>query len=277
MSLKAYDGLMTRNGFAYLQDNIRERLGDIFIASKNYLIKRYYVPTLSAYFDGGMSIKNYVNIFGVDAHTSAKVEKYYANSKPKAPFDEIIDVQRILQTSYFVNPTSVHLTLNIESVDDKLLVLPSILVPEHKNILSNFLTDWYAQDQTDPDESVEPNEWEERVADWYNFNETPGMATQIKLFDPDHFYNDMVSRLCEYGLDKLMDDIIKEMPSTELRTRSEAKKFLINEKLKGDGGDLYKYLTIKNEITDEVIDEYLSKNTISLPTITKELLTKQYE
>lgn len=211
MSLKAYDGMMTKKGFTYLTDSIKENLPKFKEASKNALAKAY-AEVIQSHVDGGMSAKTALLYEAQASIDKEQIEKI--NTTDVTLFSYVFQCAKILSKSYFANDFTVHLNLTIEPVGKKILVYPNILVKEHKEILLTFLTDWYCQNQSDPDEDVPRREWKAREKDWMNFNEVRGLQTQIKILDPTHYWNDLVD---EFRGKELVQSILTHIPSYEER------------------------------------------------------------
>jgi hypothetical protein len=285
MSLKAYDGMITRKGFTYLQEKVRENYDKFYQASRTHLIQKYYVPALILYFDHNRSF--FDKSVRIDRQLEPEMEdlKKYVSEGKTSFIRTLLGIQKILQESTFINDTTVHLHMTIEDIgNDKLLVYPNILVNEHKKILWEFLDDWYAQNQSDPDERVPETEWEERCNDWYKFNEFAGMKTTMTLFDPDHYWNNMVARIEQDDLDKLIDDIVAAIPSEEERRKKKVQHKLIDEEIaklvEGDSAPTTRLFTIYDKarklVTEERIKKYIEENEVIIQPITKDVLKSNY-
>jgi hypothetical protein len=214
MSLKAYDGMMTRKGLNYLHQSIVENIPKFQEASENALAQAY-ADVILAYVDRGYNIKDYMLSESPAELDKLQLEKI--ESKNVELLSYLYQCARILSNSFYKNSFTVNLNLTIEPKNDKILVYPNLLVNEHREILLSFLDDWYCQNQTDADENVDENEWEERSKDWYDFSNVRGLQFQIKLFDPDHYWNDIVR---EYRGKSLIDGILAHLPSVEDRKHS---------------------------------------------------------
>ena len=134
MSLKAYDGMITRKGFTYLQEKVRENYDKFYQASRTHLIQKYYVPALILYFDHNRSF--FDKSVRIDRQLEPEMEdlKKYVSEGKTSFIRTLLGIQKILQESTFINDTTVHLHMTIEDIgNDKLLVYPNILVNEHSN------------------------------------------------------------------------------------------------------------------------------------------------
>lgn len=226
MSLKAYDGLKTDNGFFYLQQKIKENIDKFREASENKIAETYADIILDLV-DDKQSIETKL-VFQTktkdDELLISKIEK-----KDTTILSYLFQVGKILSKSYFVNDFCAHLNLYLEAKNDRILIYPGILVSEHKKILDTFLDDWYAQNQTDKDENIPEDVWEERCRDWWDFNETKGLNIVVKLFDPFNFRDNIVEN---FRGDELIKKILSHIPSDEERKNKILKRKFIDIKMK---------------------------------------------
>jgi hypothetical protein len=280
MSLKAYNGMMTKKGLKFLQDKIKENLHLFKEASERQVLKAY-VGAILHKTDKNNSMFNYFRFAAIN-------EDKIVGELEEIKLDDITNLSllyqagKILTNGYFVNDFCVHLNLTLECVKtNKILVYPNLLVPEHEGILLSFLTDWYAQNQCDPDENVPKREWNQRCRDWNSFNETRGYQQKIILFDPQDFYG-IVKNL--RGED-LVKGIIANIPSDEKRKEKILRnKFIDNltNRFKAESKDLVmgsyhlamNYFKSKEGETE--FEEFKKNTPIELVTIDEEFLKKKY-
>jgi len=273
MSLKAYDGMMTKEGFPYLQEKIKENLPKFKEASIKQ-IGGAYAEIITKYVDNLMSFKGSINVMNMTKSERDEIDKIEIDNKTTL-ITYLFQVASILSKSVFVNEFTSDLKLTIEQKNDKLLVYPGINVPEHRKILLTFLNFWYAQDQCDPDENVPEDEWNERCKDWYDFNETRGLQISIHLFDPQHHWNNLIDHLRG---DELFDAIISNIEDDGTRKKhiwyNKFMSILMERYVEDKNMDKYwksrDYLS-----TDEgklEYEKYKQENPIELTPITVELL-----
>ena len=226
MSLKAYDGMMTRKGFLYFQEKVKENIPRFKESSIKQLAKTY-AEIFVRYADSNSSVQSQISFMTKTKKEEIEIKE--VETKDVTILSYIFQCAKILSKSEFVNDFVVHLNLSLEMKVDKLLIYPSIFVPEHKKILLSFLEDWYAQNQCDPDENVPEHEWEDRCDDWNDFSETRGMSIKIIIFEPNHYWDNLV----DFFRDKeLINAILSEIPPDEERKKSIWKNNFINEKMK---------------------------------------------
>lgn len=226
MSLKAYDGMMTRKGFLYFQEKLKENIPRFKEASIKQLAKTY-AEIFVSYADSNSSVQSQISFMTKTKKEEIEIKE--VETKDVTILSYIFQCAKILSKSEFVNDFVVHLNLSLEMKGDKLLVYPGIFVPEHKKILLSFLEDWYAQNQCDPDENVPENEWKERCDDWNDFSETRGMSIKTIIFEPNHFWDNLVDF---FRGEELINAILSEIPTDEERKKSIWKSNFINEKMK---------------------------------------------
>jgi len=283
MSLKAYDGMMTRKGFSYLYDKIKENLPLFREASEKKLAE-----TIGDIFvsdaDSGISIKTSFSLSDCDRETDDKVKALESENA----YDYLIQAAHLLSKSIFINGFTVSLNLTIEPKGDKILVYPGIAVNEHREILRSFLEDWYAQNSTDPPEDVPEEEWKERCDDWWGFNENREMRSTIKLFDPKEFSGNIIRDL---GKDRLIDLVISSIPSDDERAKRIQKNQFISfimERLKESDKEMdlnestrYYFKAIDYIMSEEgkkEFDDYRINNPVSVVKIDRDyILNKKIE
>jgi hypothetical protein len=179
---------------------------------------------------------------------------------------------KILSKALYVNDFMVNLKLTLDCKDNKILIYPFFNVNEHKNILLEFLDDWYFQNQSDPDEDVSESEWNERKKDWEYFNEHDYFKNEIKLFDP----NDIMHSLnINFRSQELIDKIIENISDDNIRKNNIAINELVKSKIV-DKSSYSEYMNVHRQVINdkELIDDYIKNNDIKLTVIDKEFLTK---
>lgn len=206
MSLKAYNGMMTKNGYDFLQRNVIGYMPEFKAASQKALAKAY----AKCIVDLADNCKKGLNptLFLMQSKSSYEEELISKVDSNTTVLSYIFQCAKILSKSLFVNDFTVQLNLAIESTPSKILVMPNILVKKHKSILLQFLDDWYAQNQTDPDEDVPAPIWEERCNDWWNFGNKRHYQSRITLFDPTDHWNDLVD---DFRGEELIESILAEI------------------------------------------------------------------
>lgn len=277
MSLKAYDGMMTRKGLAYIQKEILDRFSRFEEASQNALAKTY-VDYIISHVDDNYNIIEHIKSCAINESKSIKNEIDNINITDQTTlFSYLFQAGNILSTGQYKNDFMVELKLFVDCIDDKILINPSLNVKEHKDILLEFMTDWYCQNQSDQDESINDIEWKEREKDWYAFNEHRGFSINIMVFDPNHYWNNFNSF---FRGDILYDKIIKYLPSDEKRKRKIAKMKIIDEKTKAVDKDdrMSKVWNIIGELSKKdntEIDDYVRTHDIELINIDVDFLKNE--
>ena len=283
MSLKAYEGLMTRKGLKYVQDETIKRIDKFRAAGENQLLKKYAEIVLE-FVDYGISAQEILKhgSFGLDRFT----EKEYNEIKIEADttlISMIYQISRAASKSMFMNDFTVELNLSLEAKERRTLVYPSISVPEYRDILREYLIDWYAQNQCDPPDDVSKREWKTRCDDWWKFGEISGFQFRIRLFNPDN-YDSINTELRE---DKLYDGIISKIPINSQRQAKIAIKQILKaewelkEKPKEfDAKDVWEYIEreryYRNDTAGQLsVIQYVVNNNIIVQPITKELLNSK--
>jgi hypothetical protein len=274
MSLKAYDGMMTTKSMKFVQDEIHKRMDKFREASENKLLKKY-VEMAVDYVDDDLNPNKFIelNKFSLDDDTEKKLKDIKVKDDTTL-LSLIYQISNICNQSYFVNGFMVHLNIDFEIIDDnKTLVMPNIFIEEHRKILLEFLTDWYAENQCDPPKNVPEAEYEQRIKDWYGFNEVDGFDFRIRLFKPDHWEN--INKTLRG--DKLIKGILNNLPTDEKRIRRIAIDKIIKENREIKELSDYmnaRYYYLKKEEGMKEFDEYIKKSNIQPTLITKELLIK---
>jgi hypothetical protein len=213
MSLKAYDGMMTLKSFKSLQESIKAHLPEFEEASRNHVAKAMAYRIVQ-HIDDDLSLKTCMSF---DSDVDVKKEFEGIEIKEDITILSYIwQCAKIFSKSEYRNSFSNELILSIEAVGRKILVYPGINVPEHRTILLKFLTDWYAQDQTDQPEDVPTREWNRRCHDWRNFSETKGMSIQVRLLDSSHYWNNIFTSE-DFRGKKLINMILSHIPDDEDR------------------------------------------------------------
>lgn len=276
MSLKAYDGMMHRGTLKDVTDGFKENMVKFKEASLNKLGK-VYADLIVEHIDGEQDMFTQIKF---ECHNETDI----LEKLNKIDLDDISLISllhqsgKILSTGYFVNDFMVHLNVIIEPIENKILIYPNILVSEHREILLTFLTDWYAQDQSDADETVSDGEWNERVSDWQDFNEVCGLTTKIVLFNPDHHWDSLNKH---FRGDELYEYVFRNIPSDESRIRAIAYRLLLNEKTNGMdwAAQRSEIINISMDLrkSDNIeLEEYIKTHDIVVPTIDKDCLNSKY-
>jgi hypothetical protein len=261
MSLKAYDGMMTRRGFTYLYEKIKENL-PLFLEASEAHLTNAFAEAFVEYADKGVNPKSLL----VFSHTTK--EDKSALSEIKVEQDTTIlsflwQVSKVLTRSEFSNPFTSHLSLSVEPMGKKILVYPGIFVPKHREILLSFLEDWYAQNQTDPPEEVPARQWNQRCKDWLKFDEVRGIKMRIHVFDPNHYWDNLMEHLCGKGF---TNKILECVPTDEKRKERIWKDKFIALKMEDSSLDRY-WKAIdhyRSEEGQKEFEEYKRNNPITL-------------
>ena len=279
MSLKAYDGLMTKRGLKYVQDETIKRIPKFREAAENQLLDKYAEMVLE-FVDYGISAEKILEYgsFGLDRFTLKEYEEIKID-KDTELMSLIYQISRAASKSMFMNSFTVELNLSLEAKKGRTLVYPSISVPDYRLILREYLQDWYAQNQCDPDENVPVDEWELRCKDWLEFGEIRGFQFRIRLFNPDN-YDSVNTELRE---DKLYDGIINNIPINSVRETRIAIKEIMQKEYKDkevDPTKIWDYIERQNYYRNETkgqleVIQYITDNNITIQPITKELLNSK--
>lgn len=274
MSLKAYDGMMSRKSIKYIQDEIVKRMDKFKEASENKLAKSYadaFVSHIDKHYDVVKSIElDAIN----EVELKEKIKKIEINDDTTV-LSYLFQASKILSKGTYVNDFMAHLNISIQAINSKkILVYPNIIVNEHKPILLEFLEDWYCQNQCDPDENVSWRQWKQREKDWYAFDEVRGFNIKIQLFDPNHYWNSLNDN---FRGTELVNKILKFIPSEETRIRKFARNAVINqiEKEAKEKGEEVKSYNVIRRLTDEgntEIDDYIKSHNIQVTQIDADLI-----
>jgi hypothetical protein len=264
MSLRAYNGMMTKKGFKYIQDETIKRIDKFKDISKNKIAERY-ADLFVKYLDLDESIKSDLKF---DAINEKDILSLIDKINSKNILYYIFQTSKILSKSKYLNDFTVHLNLTIEEIENKILVYPNILVNEHKDILLEYLEDWYCQNQCDPDDRVPEDEWNERSKDWYVFNEISNYLCQIQLFKPDEIFNNLLN---DFRGDDLINRILKFIPSKEKRIKDKAIHLILKEY---EMNDVFDYLKLKKELLSDnrKVQNYIDEMKVDVVDINYDLI-----
>lgn len=267
MSIKAYDGMKCNKDLHFIQTEISKRIDKFKEFSINELTKTY-ADIIIKHADEKYYVRDNVEFIAINEQKTLDEIK---NIKPTTLISYLYQSSKILSKSSYINDFMVNLKLTLDCKENKILIYPNIIVNEHKNILLEFLDDWYYQNQSDPDENVCESEWLERGKDWLNFNEN-GFKTEITLFDPtDIMYSLNVNFRGQY----LIDKILEKISTNDERLNEIAINKLVKSKII-DKSSISEYMNVYNEVISDkqLIDDYIKKNNIILTIIDEEYLTK---
>ena len=269
MSLKAYDGLMTTKGYKYIQDETLKRIDKFKNISLNSIAKTMAYD-ITKHIDGLQTLQSTYKF-------------YIINNKYK----EIIDINttilsyvyqmsHILSKSNYINDYTQHLILNLEQRNKRILIYPTLCNYKHKNILLEYLDDWYAQNQVDKPDNVNDDEWNERCEDWWNYGNNKFFSSKIFIFNP----NDIMDNInMNFRGEQLKELILKYKLDDKKRLRNIALNKLITKKLKEVNENNYSYaINITNNLLSEnntEIKEYIDKHNIKLIKFDKDLLNQK--
>lgn len=264
MSLKAYNGMMTKKGFKFIQNETIKRIDKFKEASKDQIAERY-ADLFVKYLDLDESIKSDLKF---DAINEEDILSQIDKINSKNILSYIFQASKILSKSKYKNEFTVHLNLTIEEIDNKILVYPNILVNKHKDILLEYLDDWYCQNQSDPDDSVSEDEWNERSKDWYAFNGISNYLCQIHLFKPDNIFYGLMN---EFRGDDLINRILKFIPSKEKRIKDKAIHLILKEY---EMDNVFDYMKLRKELLDnnEKIQNYIVEMKVDVVDINYDLI-----
>jgi hypothetical protein len=276
MSLKAYEGLMTRKGLKYVQDETIKRIPKFKVAGENQLLEKYAEMVLE-FIDYGLTAEQILKFNGLSLDRFT--EKEYNEIKITAEttlISLIYQISRAASKSMFMNPFTVELNLSLEAKERRTLVYPSISVPAYRDILHEYLIDWYAQDQCDPPDDVAKSEWKIRCKDWWNFGEIKGFQFRIRLFNPDNY--DSINS--ELRGDELYDGIIAKIPINSVRQTRIAIKNILAEEYKNVTSvpdKIWEYIERQNYYRNDTagqlaVVQHIVDNNIVVQPITKEIL-----
>ena len=264
MSLKVYNGMMTKKGFKYIQDETIKRIDKFKEASKDQIAERY-ADLFIKYLDLDESIKLDLKF---DAINEKDILSLIDKINSKNILYYIFQTSKILSKSKYLNDFTVHLNLIIEEIENKILVYPNILVNKHKDILLEYLEDWYYQNQCDPDDRVPEDEWNERSKDWYVFNEISNYLCQIQLFKPDEIFNNLLN---DFRGDDLINRILKFIPSKEKRIKDKAIHLILKEY---EMNDVFDCLKLKKELLSDnrKVQNYIDEMKVDVVDINYDLI-----
>jgi hypothetical protein len=276
MSLKAYEGLMTRKGLKYVQDETIKRIPKFRAAGENQLLEKYAEMVLE-FVDYGIPAFDILkfNGFGLDRFIKKEYDEIKIDQDTTL-ISLIYQISRNASKSMFMNPFTVELNLSLEAKERRTLVYPSISVPEYRNILKEYLIDWYAQDQCDPPDDVAKSEWKIRCKDWMQFGDISGFQFRIRLFNPDNY--DSINT--ELRGDALYDGILAKIPiNSKRQTRIAIKQILAEEykNVTGSSEKIWEYIERQNYYRNETegqlaVIKFITDNNIIVQPITKEIL-----
>ena len=281
MSLKAYEGLMTRKGLKYVQDETIKRISKFREVGENQLLDKYAEMVLE-FVDFGITAEHILkfNSFGLDRFTEKEYNEIKID-KDTELISLIYQISRAASKSMFMNTFTVELNLSLEAKERKTLVYPSISVPEYRDILREYLIDWYAQDQCDPPDDVAKREWKIRCKDWMQFGEIKGFQFRIRLFNPDNY--DSINT--ELRGDELYNGIISKIPINSVRQTTIAIKRILDaeyaeKKENFDATKVWEYIERRNYYRNDTagqlaVIQYIVDNNIIVQPITKELLNSK--
>jgi len=268
MSLKAYNGMMSRKSIKYIQDELCIRLDRFKDVSENKLAATY----ADIFFSHVDNHTNAITYIKDEANNEIKLED--SLSKIKIDNDTTIlsymyQASKILSEGYQINDFMAHLNLTIQAINNrKILIYPNIIVEEHKTILLEFLEDWYCQNQTDPDSTISRRQWKQREKDWYKFDEVQGFNIKIQLFDPTHYWNSLNKN---FRGDELINKILKFIPSEEDRIKSIARR-AVKAKIEKESKEQNEKISwrIFDRLTldgNTEIEDYIKSHNIQVTTI----------
>jgi hypothetical protein len=274
MSLKAYDGMMSRKNIKYIQDEIIKRLDRFREASENHLAEKY-AELFYQHVDKTISIIESVKFDAINEdHIKFQIDKIKIGDETTI-LSYIYQASKILANSSYKNDFTVQLNIAMEAINNKkILIYPNILVNEHRPILLEFLEDWYCQNSTDPDENISKKQWEQRKRDWYDFNEKDGFKLKIQLFEPSH-YGDSIN--INFRGEELLNKILEYIPSDEKRLRKIAKNAILNNiekeaREKGEKVSIWKVIDRLSAEDNTEIEDYIKTHNIVLTKIDKDFI-----
>lgn len=274
MSLKAYDGMMSRKSIKYIQDEIIKRLDRFRELSENQLAEKY-AELFYQHVDKYMSVISSIEFDAINEESiKDKISKIKIDEETTI-FSYIFQASKILANSSYKNDFTVHLNIALEAIHNKkILIYPNILVNEHKPILLEFLEDWYCQNGTDADDRVSRSQWKQREKDWYDFNENKGFSLKIQLFDPTS-YQHSINR--NFRGKELINKVLQYIPSDEIRLRKIAKNAIIEnyekeKKLKNEKPSVWEIIDRLSSEGNTEIDDYIKTHNIVLTTIDEDFI-----
>lgn len=274
MSLKAYDGMMSRKSIKYIQDEIIKRLDRLKELSENKLAEKY-AELFYEHIDKQRNVIDSINFDAINEDVMKdKISKIKIDDETTI-FSYIFQASKILSESYFRNEFTVNLNISLSAIHNKkILIYPIINVNEHKPILLEFLEDWYCQNGSDPDENVSRRQWKQREKDWYEFNDRSGFNMTIQLFDPTNYRHSLNKNFRGAEMTK---KVLEYIPSDETRIRRIARNEIIKnyEKEKRSKNEVVSIWEIMDRLSKEgstEIDDYIKTNNIIITKIDEEFL-----
>lgn len=278
MSLTAYYGCMTTNDISYVIDETNKRY-DKFVDLVKQSRYEGFINLLIKIFDRYQTLDNLYESLKFDSIncdvTQNKLGELFDRAKK---FDYTVFhfmrgySELMAGNKNLPNKFNYDLKLIIDHSISKTLIYPvtGLKVDNVVKILHEYLNDWYAQNQTDPDEDVDPDEWEERCNDWYDFNDNV-TSLELVVFNYDNIFK-------RPNFSDSPEDIISlfnEKYTEESRIKKIAIDSLVNENVNikeiSDYMDYMKFLNTK-EGYDE-INRYIQNNNITVCDIDAEIIT----
>ena len=278
MSLKAYNGMMTKKGLAYIQENLKNKLPEFENASFSHLAKSY-AKIIVNHVDKETELRTGIEFQNQTSKDKELIKQIDTNDTTILSY--LFHCAKVLSKSDFANDFTVQLNMSLEVKGRKILVYPNILVPEHRKILLSFLEDWYAQNQCDPDENVPRRQWNQRCKDWWDFDNTRGLEIKICLFDSNHYWNNIVDR---FRGDEMIEQILEKVPDDKSRKEEIWKLDFLNSLIKEEVSEQKEEKSDSMKAYWKSLDYYKSKegqvafklfkknNPITLKKIDKEFL-----
>jgi hypothetical protein len=279
MSLKAYDGMMTKENLLYFHENLKENLPKFKKASEKHLAKAF-AECFLMYTDEGKSLamlKSSMEFKAINSVNDKRGLEEIKIDNSTTILSYLFQCAKVLSKSDYKNDFTSHLCIAFEPIKDKILVYPNICVEEHRQILLSFLTDWYAQNQCDADEKVSKKEWKQRCKDWYGFNETKGLQIEIILFDPKHYWNNLFN---DFRGEELINAILTEIPSNQTRKQAIWKKKFLSQLMEknkdaGSSASYFNSLDFMRSPQGQVeLKEFQKNNPIKLTKIDQKFIAE---
>jgi len=271
MSLKAYDGMVTKKGLPYLHSKLSENL-ELFKKASEEHIAKAFADIFINYVDDKVSPQANIGFNLLTKEDKRKISEVDLNDI--TIFNYVFKVSEVLINSVYVNSFTSNLKITIEPVGKKLLVYPNIFVPKHREILLTFLDCYYAQNQTDKPDNVTTRAWNKRCEEWYAFDNVRGLQTTISLFDPTHFWHNILGQITK---ENLVSSILTQIPTDEKRIQSILKRNFINSKMIDKFGVKEYYDVIHYLLTEDgkkEFDDYKNNNSITITKIDYDFITK---
>jgi hypothetical protein len=275
---------MTNKVVRYIQDETIKRIDRFKEAAENHLLKTYSRMAVIAA-DSKVDAKGLIGMFSHsgDRFTDKEIKNITIDYDLNL-LSLIYQVSKIMSMSYFQNDFTVGLHLSMEVKRNRTLVYPSINVRGYRDILLEYLIDWYAQNQSDPPDETEvpARQWKMRCKDWWEFDEVQGFKLKIDLFHPDDMYSINKTLRGE----KLTEGIIKNVIRDEVRIKDIAEAAIINAEMlklskeEREEKGISKYMNLRdyylrNPEGIQIINNYIKDNNVTVTPITKELLMEK--